>query len=241
MARSIHENVGSASRDDAWMGVLMSSSFSWLDYSDTERRRVLDVVRSLSEKDTRDELGLATVRDALADLLAPGVSTIQTRARYFLFIPWIYQQIESRVGKRRSQVTKDWVARKARNAEIDLIGHLLESEDAWGTIGSWSGKSLKRLPSSVYWNGLSEWRIRLCPWSLDSYHHRLAVHGPPEVGDGMDGGWPNWHPGLPPPPNGFPEGTSMQLNRDIVPVARRSAVTGGLSAPATLRTSTPAS
>ncbi len=193
------------------MGALMSSSLSWLDYSDTERRRVLDVVRSLSEKDTRDELGLATVRDALADLLAPGVSTIQTRARYFLFIPWIYQQIESRVGKRRGQVTKDWVARKARNAEVDLIGHLLESEDSRGTIGSWSGKSLKRLPSSVYWNGLSEWRIRLCPWSLDSYHHRLAVHGPPEVGDGMDGGWPNWRPGLPLPPNGFPEGTSMQL------------------------------
>jgi len=189
----------------------MPSIFAWLDYSDGERRRVLDVVRSLSERDTRDELGLATVRDALADLLAPGVSTIQTRARYFLFIPWIYQQVEARVGKRRGHIGKDWVARRARNAEVELIDHLLESDDSRGTIGSWSGKSLKRLPSSVYWNGLAEWRIRLCPWSLDSYHHRVAVHGPPNADGGMDGGWPNWHPGLPAAPEGFPEGASMQL------------------------------
>jgi len=191
----------------------MPSTFAWLDYSDGERRRVLDVVRSLSEKDTRDELGLATVRDALADLLAPGISTLQTRPRYFLFIPWMYQQLEARLRKRSAFVDKQWVTRKAREAEIDLIGHLLGSGESAGVIGSWSGKALKRLPSSIYWNGLEEWGIRLCPWSIDSYHHRLAVHGPPArvSGDDAWGAWPNWHPGIPPVPEGFPEGATMQL------------------------------
>ena len=59
----------------------MTSTFTWLDYSDGLGRRVLDVVKSLGERGARDELGIGTVRNALADLPAPGVSTIQTRAR----------------------------------------------------------------------------------------------------------------------------------------------------------------
>ncbi len=191
----------------------MPSSLAWLDYSDGERRRILDVVRSLSERDTRDELGLATVRDALSDQLAPGISTIQTRVRYFLFVPWIYQQVEARVRQRSAGVTKEWVARRARDAEVGLIPHLLAAEDAAGTIGAWAGRSLQRLPSSVYWNGLRQWGIRLCPWAIDGYHHRLAVHEPPALTD-SDEAWavrPNWHPGLPEMPEAFPEGASMVL------------------------------
>jgi len=52
---------------------------------------MLDVINAFSEKDTRDELGFGSVRDAFADTLFPGTSTIQTRARYFLFVPWIYE------------------------------------------------------------------------------------------------------------------------------------------------------
>ena len=191
----------------------MASTFSWLDYSDSERRRMLDVARSLNERNTRDELGLATVRDALSDQLAPGISTIQTRARYFLFIPWIYQEIEARLRQRAAGVTKEWVTRKARNEEVGLIPHLLQSDDAVGTIGSSAGKSVQRLPSSVYWNGLAEWGIRLCPWAIDTYHHRLAAHGPTVLKDAHDtwGTGSNWHPGLPDMPEGFPNGVSMTL------------------------------
>lgn len=68
----------------------MTSSFTWLDYSEQDKRKMLDVISLFSEKTTRDELGIGSVRDAFADLFFPGTSTIQTRARYFLFIPWIY-------------------------------------------------------------------------------------------------------------------------------------------------------
>ena len=60
------------------------SAFVWLDYSERERRKMLDVVDLFREHDTRDELGIGSVRDAFADLLFPGTSTIMTRARYFL-------------------------------------------------------------------------------------------------------------------------------------------------------------
>ena len=72
----------------------MTATIAWLDYSERDRRRALDVVDLLREPSTVDELGLAAVRDAFADLLFPGTSTIQTRARYFLFVPWQYLELE---------------------------------------------------------------------------------------------------------------------------------------------------
>ncbi len=66
----------------------MASRLAWLDYSDHERRKSLDVIGLFREEYTRDKLGIDSIRDRLADALFPGTSTIQTRARYFLFIPW---------------------------------------------------------------------------------------------------------------------------------------------------------
>ena len=45
---------------------------------------------------SRDELGLGAVRDSIADHLFPGTSTIQTRLRYMLFIPWLFRTLEGR-------------------------------------------------------------------------------------------------------------------------------------------------
>lgn len=52
--------------------------FVWLDYSERERRKMLEVVDLFREHDTRDELGVGSVRDAFADMLFPGTSTIVT-------------------------------------------------------------------------------------------------------------------------------------------------------------------
>lgn len=72
----------------------MPSTFSWLDHSERERRRVLDAIDQFAETDTRDELGLGALRDGFANLFFPGTSTIQTRARYFLFVPWVYVSVQ---------------------------------------------------------------------------------------------------------------------------------------------------
>jgi len=69
----------------------MVPTFTWLDYSEVERRKMLDVIDLFGEKTTRDELGIGGVRDAFADLLFPA-TTIQTTAKYFLFVPWMYNE-----------------------------------------------------------------------------------------------------------------------------------------------------
>ena len=48
------------------------SQFAWLDYSEHERRKMLDIVDLFREHDTRDELGIGSVRDTFADLFFPG-------------------------------------------------------------------------------------------------------------------------------------------------------------------------
>ena len=71
------------------MSTPSDSTISWLDSSEQERRTVLELVSALSEPGTLDELGIGRIRDTISEALFPGTSTIQTRARYFLFIPWI--------------------------------------------------------------------------------------------------------------------------------------------------------
>ncbi len=145
----------------------MLSTFTWLDYSERERRKMLDVINLFRERDTRDEIGIGGVRDRFADLLFPGTSTIQTRARYFLFIPWIYRQLE------QERVRSVDVGRLAREREVRLIYALRSSDDTNGVIGKEAGAALKRLPSSIYWQGLAIWGIRLFPGSVEQYHRSL--------------------------------------------------------------------
>ena len=130
------------------------SAFVWLDYSERERRKMLDVVDLFREHDTRDELGVGSVRDAFADMLFPGTSTIMTRARYFLLVPWAYLKLE------RLHVRSAEIAARARQAELNLVEPIERSDDNDGNIGKVAKTTLKRLPSSVYWQGLSVWGIR---------------------------------------------------------------------------------
>lgn len=190
----------------------MASSFAWLDYSEHERRKMLDVIDLFREQETRDELGVGTVRDALADLLFPGTSTIQRRARYFLFVPWMYSGLEQKPGVGTAEV-----AARARREEIALIDVLTRSDDAEGAIGVRARRHLKRLPSNIYWQGLGVWGIRRFPGPQDQYHRAFDLFKPgARRGLVNDDGEPvgprasgNWHPGLPPPPPEFPKAVSL--------------------------------
>jgi hypothetical protein len=71
-----------------------SSSVGWLDFDATASERVAALLRSLEEPGTLDPLGLGSVRDAFSEMLSPGTSTIQTRLRYFMFLPWIFRSLE---------------------------------------------------------------------------------------------------------------------------------------------------
>ena len=66
----------------------------WIDFSKNERNKVLNVLNLLSEAGTLDELGIAPIRDGYANLFFPGTSTIQTKAKYFLCIPYAFKDLE---------------------------------------------------------------------------------------------------------------------------------------------------
>jgi Family of unknown function (DUF6361) len=190
----------------------MMATFAWLDYSERDRRRALDVVDLLREPSTVDELGLGAVRDAFADLLFPGTSTIQTRARYFLFVPWQYLELE------RLRVPSRQVAVRGRRAEIELIDALADSKERQGVIGIQARKTLKRLPSNVYWTGLLAWGIRRFRGSQSQYLQSLdGFYASPRAQADDDhnpvGGVPpvNWDPNLPKAPPGFPKGATFYL------------------------------
>jgi hypothetical protein len=74
----------------------MPSTLAWIDHDTPARERTLRILSLFQERDTRDELGLGSVRDSFADQLFPGTSTIQTRLRYMLFVPWIYKPLEDK-------------------------------------------------------------------------------------------------------------------------------------------------
>jgi hypothetical protein len=133
--------------------IYMPSHFGWVDFAETDRQRMRDVVRLFKETETRDELGLGTIRDAFADYFFPGTSTIQTRIRYMLFVPWIYRVLEEQ------RVPPSQIVQRARKRETQLIQALLRGGEATGVIGRRSKARLKRLPSNIYWAGLKAWVV----------------------------------------------------------------------------------
>lgn len=174
---------------------------------------MMDVVNMFQERDTRDELGIGTIRDAFSDYLFPGTSTIQTRARYMLFIPWIYTEIEHK------KVKSNEVAYRARKNETKLIYSLLNSESEEGIIGKREKENLKRMPSNIYWNGLGSWGIRKFMGtqeqyyrSLDTYYRnrKLAIiNDDKEPVNGLFNA--NWDPQLPRSPDDFLKRVDMNL------------------------------
>ncbi len=193
----------------------MRSTFTWLDYSEHERRKMVDVIEAFGEQGTRDELGIGTIRDGFADLLFPGTGTVQTRARYFLFIPWIYRAAEE--GRIESARIAEW----ARTREIALVNGLEKGGETLDVIGRVARETLRRLPSNIYWQGLGAWGIRLFNGSQDQYHRSVdrwrTTRGRmlrSEDGDVVSGSAGlNWHSGLPPVPEGFPDDASFLLDR----------------------------
>ncbi len=194
----------------------MPSTLTWLDYSERDRRNAIRVIDLFRETGTVDELGLAGIANSFADLFFPGTSTTQTRACYFLFVPWTFREIE------RRKVRSSEVGEIARRMELALSRLLRSGADPLGVFGKRSGDALKRLPSEAYWGGLGSWGIRLCPGHKWKYFRSLDGHYRLERRLGSSSRDPegrsplpaNWHPHLPAPPSGFPDqNVSVALRR----------------------------
>ena len=193
----------------------MAAALTWLDLTASDRDKMRQVLDLFKEQGTVDEMGLGSLRDAFSEALFPGISTIQTRLRYVLFVAWIYRELEAR------STAASNVPNLLRKAELDLIGPLLRNGWSQGVIGERARGSLARQPSSVYWTALVRWGLFLHGRPQGWYHTHftglLRGRGAEEATD--DPGvirtrQPNWHPRLPDPPSDFPYEASFDLTRE---------------------------
>lgn len=123
----------------------------WIDFSKEQRGKVLSVLKLLSEPGAVDELGIGIIRDGFADILFPGTSTIQTRAKYFFVVPYIMLELE----KHKSVKPREFLD-LLEQKEVELID-ILDKDGAEGVIGVEAREKLKRKPSSIYWNALKSY------------------------------------------------------------------------------------
>lgn len=159
---------------------MTSSTFAWLAHDDAEAEHLRRVVEAFGDKGTLDPIGFGPIRDAVADLIFPGISTIQTRARYFVFVPRIFQALEA------NRVPPEEFAACLRAEEVRLIhaliAGLLTAGAAWndpdwlGIIGREAQAKVQNPPSTIYWNGMQAFGIRQFYGSVADYRRRLRAH-----------------------------------------------------------------
>lgn len=152
------------------------SQLGWVDFSSDDRERVKQVLSQLQEKGTLDELGIGRLRDAFADLLFPGFSTIQTRGKYLIVVPRIIRgYLALKPAERKRQSLADYLkVQEDLVAERLVTRHLEDGET--GIIGSTMVESggVARRPSSVYWGALRQWGIIDTSASLAQFSREIT-------------------------------------------------------------------
>ncbi len=124
----------------------------WVDFSHEARKQALDALSTLTEKGAVDELGIGVIRDAFADKLFPGTSTIQTRAKYFALVPCCVRfALEKGKGPLREELRN--LEKKCCRQMWDNCGHDSDARVIGRrnlNLGDW----VQRTPSEIYWAGL---------------------------------------------------------------------------------------
>lgn len=137
----------------------------WVDFSDKDRQKALEVLKMGQVQGAIDELGIGVIRDAFANYFFPGTSTVQTRAKYFFLVPYIiYKECEN--GKNISlQAIRNAIDAHERRCAETLIANGYTD----GVIGAnvLPDKWVKRRPSEIYWNGIKTYGIVKMDCSID--------------------------------------------------------------------------
>lgn len=134
----------------------------WVDYSNKERNKVMDVLRQLDVPGAVDELGIGVIRDAFANYFFPGTSTIQTRAKYFLIVPYLLKELGDAPGINDANQLLQQLTGEEKNSAIALINHCRSNNiRPNGIIGvdSLPNKWVVRGPADIYWNGIQTYGI----------------------------------------------------------------------------------
>jgi hypothetical protein len=164
-----------------------------------------EILNLFTETESRDELGIGQVRDALSELLFPGVSTLHTRARYLLIVPWCHMHAQ------RQGLTGASYASGVEQIERTLIGTLKKAGVTQGLIGRVAGIAVKTLPSTIYWSALATFGILSSEQPGSGLTQTLRA----ESDELAERAFGMWHPTIPPVPSHFPR--HLEGGLDLAP------------------------
>lgn len=158
------------------------SSLGWIDFSSDHRDKVRTVIDLLSSPGMLDELGIGVIRDGFSNRMFPGLSTVQTRAKYLSLTAFLireYQTEELLKAKPRSLTA--YFDEREKWCRIQLVkshGELSSGRLGiiGGTFGTDSKRDVVRKPSSIYWGGLRDFGI-VKPRSLSLVEFGARLQG----------------------------------------------------------------
>lgn len=132
---------------------MTESALGWALLSREALRRAEEHLRE-DEQGVLDEIGFLALHKAYADRFFPGTSVLQTRMKYVLFVPWIYERVARTCNERQARAL-------IQQEELALAGRLKATYGASeGVIGGRSyPRPTSQPPSFVYWTALTTWGI----------------------------------------------------------------------------------
>ncbi len=139
----------------------------WIDFSKDDRGKTLDVLNLLKKREAVDELSIGTVRNAFSNYFFPGTSTIQTRAKYFLIVPYAIRDIALNNKYKSTNEAMEML----ESYEINCGNKLRLGKDIDGVVGidTLPDKWVSRTPADIYWSGIRRYRIFNYDMSIESF------------------------------------------------------------------------
>lgn len=148
-----------------------------------EQARVLQVLKLTSESVALEELGIGRIRDAFADKMFPGVSTLQKHIKYFSLMPQLYRKATEKRYNRPNEVKTEII-----RLEKIMTKNLYEgSTDKRGITGSDminknSNNYVKYDPAYIYNTGLQTFEILRSTQLYELiYSASKALHNEPKA------------------------------------------------------------
>lgn len=125
-----------------------------------EQAKALQVLKMTSESVALDELGIGRIRDAFADLMFPGISTLQKHMKYFSLMPQVYRKATEKRYNRLSEVRAEIVRlEKIMTKNLYEYSKIKVGITGSETIGKGSGSYVKYDPAYIYNSGLQTFGI----------------------------------------------------------------------------------
>lgn len=153
----------------------MASTVAWLNFDAEQQRRTELMMAAIAEQGTIDSLGLGNIRDLIAGALHPGITVLQTRARYLVFLPNIYRSLR---GSTTDALWSDGRRGEGKLADdLNAFYRAHPGEDDRGVIGRNRGDAAKQPASVAYWGLLRQLGIlRLPNASVSDYCDALLTN-----------------------------------------------------------------